>query len=692
MHCRFVPVAVVLGLLASHASAQSPSNATWNDDRTMALVRRATELRQRQLADTGLVSYAASARGYLTFLAQVGEGFPDPPKIVKADELALEVYWRAPNYSKQWIVGRRDTLLLPTDINYHRDHLGIVQNNFANIIRLGDGDEVRDVPHPMSAVGLSVYDYRIADSLRFQLPGRSIDVYEVKLRPKDDRVAAAVGAVYVSREDAQIVRMAFSFTRAALLDKYLEDVSIVLDNALQEARFWLPRRQEIEIRRTGTWMDFPARGIIRGRWEICCYKVNERLPAEVSAPGPEIVLAPAEKRRAFAWSGGILDSLPPDVRAATDEDVVRIQAEARALVRAGALARTQSTALAARRISDMARITRAEGLALGGGFRHRFGHGVAADASARFGFADHEPKGTVGLSWERPGGTTWRIAGYRDYLDARDFSEASNILNSIAAQEFGTDYTEPYDSRGGSLAVTWGNGNSRRWRVGFELARVDSVAVRAQPVTGSFASTIPVKPGRSGRASVGLIVPRFAFAGGGFGRAQLDLRGEQTAPDAGARANVGRIWGAIELNHPLGASVLVLRSAAGAAWSSHEIPAQDLFFGGGPTSAPGYASDRFAAERFFTQRAEVQLPIPAPAFSLGRWGRAPGSATIVPFMNVIGVDGGSGLRSPAQGLYPSVGIGLMPAFDLLRVDVSRSLRGGRWAFSVDVSRDFWRIL
>ena len=34
-----------------------------------------------------------------------------------------------------------DTLLLPTDINYHRDHLAIVQNNFPAIIRLGDGTE-----------------------------------------------------------------------------------------------------------------------------------------------------------------------------------------------------------------------------------------------------------------------------------------------------------------------------------------------------------------------------------------------------------------------------------------------------------------------------------------------------------------------------------------------------------------------
>ncbi|MEO5580908.1 MAG: hypothetical protein ABIR58_09625, partial [Gemmatimonadaceae bacterium] len=233
----------------------------WNDPRTRALVEQATDRRAKQIADTALASYQAAAHGYLTFLAQVGEGFIEPPKIVKADELALEVYWGAPNLSKQRIAGRRDTLMLPTDINYHRDHLGIVQNNFPSIIRLGDGDEVQDVPHPLSAIGLAEYDFATRDSLEIRLGPRTLNVYEVRVRPKNDRAPRAVGAVYIDRESGEVVRMAFSFTRAALKDKDLEDVSVVLENGLIEGRFWLPRRQEIEIRRTGTWMDFPARGI-----------------------------------------------------------------------------------------------------------------------------------------------------------------------------------------------------------------------------------------------------------------------------------------------------------------------------------------------------------------------------------------------------------------------------------------------
>jgi hypothetical protein len=153
------------GVILAGSAVALPAQESWNDARTLELVRAATARRAVQLADTGLRSYTARATGTLTFLAQLGEGFIQSPALVKSDQLVLEVYWGAPDRSKQRIVGRRDTLLLPTDINYHRDHLGIIQNNFPNVIRLGDGDEVLDVPHPLSEAGQRTYDYRIADSL-----------------------------------------------------------------------------------------------------------------------------------------------------------------------------------------------------------------------------------------------------------------------------------------------------------------------------------------------------------------------------------------------------------------------------------------------------------------------------------------------------------------------------------------------
>jgi hypothetical protein len=97
-------------------------------------------------------------------------------------------------------------------------------------------------------------------------------------------------------------------------------------------------QQQIEIRRGGTWLDYPIRGIIRGRWVIGDYAVNTGLSPAMFG-GPEIVLAPKAERDTLHFGGRILDSLPPDVRVVTDAEVRRVQEEARALVRAQALRR-----------------------------------------------------------------------------------------------------------------------------------------------------------------------------------------------------------------------------------------------------------------------------------------------------------------------------------------------------------------
>src|ERR1041385_3707368 len=100
--------------------------------------------------------------------------------------------------------------------------------------------------------------------------------------------------------------MALSFTKASFLDQQLEDLFVVLENGLVGTRFWLPRRQEVEIRRTATWLDYPVRGIIRGRWEIGDYRLNAGIP-RAQFVGPEIVEAPRQLQRTFAWpSPGIL--------------------------------------------------------------------------------------------------------------------------------------------------------------------------------------------------------------------------------------------------------------------------------------------------------------------------------------------------------------------------------------------------
>jgi hypothetical protein len=688
MMLRSSVAALAITFCASALDAQQ----TWNDARTLALVQRATERRAAQIADTALADYKATAHGYVTFLAQFGEGFPEPPKIVKADELGLEVYWRAPDLSKQRIMGRRDTLLLPTDINYHRDHLGIVQNNFRNIIRIGEGDEVRDVPHPLSPIGLQAYDFAIRDSLQIRLGPRVLDVYEVRVRPKDDRQPRAVGAVFIDRETGEVVRMAFSFTRAALMDKDLEDVSVVLENALIEGRFWLPRRQEIEIRRTGSWLDYPARGIIRGRWEICCYEVNTGIPASIFV-GPEIVVAPAADRalKPFPFVGNVLDSLPPDVRAVTDEDVTKVQEEARALVRAQALARSRSFAFSARHISDIARFNRVEGLALGSGLLQRIGAGLAVAASGRYGFSDKELKGRGALEYRTGAGSSLILAAERQYRDVSDEQETSLVRNTVAAQEFGSDYTDTYDVRGISLAASLAQ---MGWRPSLELAyeRHDPVIVHARPASGTFEPTIPALSIREARATLLLDRPTALTFGGFELGTHLALTGVRVERPAAIRSDLLRPTFELDLQKPFGSQRLLFHTIATGVLTGDSVPAQHLIYLGGPTSGPGYEFHEFVGRAGASQRIEWRFPAPFIPIPLGRFGRAPGTITLAPFGTAVWIDRPAPFKPARQGWYPSLGLGALTVFDVIRLDVARGLRNGRWTFSIDVGRDFWSVL
>ena len=262
-------------MLAEAASAQQepPAAPTWNDPAVLELVARARELRQSTAIDPDFRSYTAEARGHVYF-------FFDRPDsadrvLVKADQIALDVAWRAPSHTRQTIVGQRDQKVLPTGIRYHLDHLTVIQDDFGDRIVLGDGDEVSSVVHPMAPGGPELYDYILSDSLSIRYgAGDEVRVYEVRVRPKQMEQPGFVGSVYVDRDRAAIVRMSFSFTPASYVDPYVDYIRISLDNSLWMERYWLPYRQEVEIRREIPRFDFLAGSIIRGRFDVRGYDFN----------------------------------------------------------------------------------------------------------------------------------------------------------------------------------------------------------------------------------------------------------------------------------------------------------------------------------------------------------------------------------------------------------------------------------
>jgi hypothetical protein len=502
--------------------------------------------------------------------------------------------------------------------------------------------------------------------------------------------------VYLDASSGQVVRMNFSFTRGAFLDKALDELSLVLENRLVAGRFWLPSRQQIEIVRRGEWLDFPARGILRGRWEIGDYQINQTLAPSLFV-GPEIVSAPPTVLAQHKWEGAILDSLPPDVRAIAEPDIARVQAEARELVRARALATAQHATVSARAIGDIVRFDRAEGLALGLGASKQFAGGLSITARGRYGFDDEAGKGAVDLAIARPGGSSYHLLASRDFRDVGDVAERSSVVNTLAAQEFGSDYTDPYLVRADGARIDVAPVFGFDARVGASFEHQSPLGVHATPVVGAFERTIPAQDGNAARVVVDATRPPSLWL---FGtELSMRLEGRVRVADAfdalDGSSLRGQTWrGAARaaIERPFGGSRLATSfSVAGATTRDVAVvPAQELVYLGGPVSAPGYDYHALVGTRGATAHLEWQMPAPFPAFSLGRYGRVPGQGTFAPYVHAAAV---GGLSGAAHGVFPAVGAAYLLPFDILRLDVARGVgRGGRWTFNVDVSRDFWGIL
>jgi hypothetical protein len=678
-------VAALTVLPAAPLTAQAPADS---------LVQRAIERRGRQLADSTLLSYRADAHGFLAFLAQLGEGTIIPPKVVQSEELALTIAWWQPGRSAQRLVGRRDTTLLPADVGYYRDRYGVVLDNLPDRIRLGDGQDVRDVPHPLGANAAAVYEYRMGNALSIRIPGREILVDEVTFRPRDAGRPAAVGSVYLDRETAAVVRLSMTFTRAAIIDKRIETLVVTLENGLVRERYWLPRRQEVEVSRGSTWFDIPARGIVRGRWEISNYDVNERIPA-ATMQLPRWSSVPRDSLRAHPFTGRVIDVLPPEIQLASSDDVVRARVQAEAAVRASLLARPATANVAGRGVSDLVRYTRAEGLALGIGGAHRDGTGLMVSGRVRYGFGDDQLKGQVAIGPSPAFGRvpTVQLFAEREYRDL-GFAERAGVTNSLGALLFSSDFTTQVDTRAVGLQWRPRPTSAFTWRLAAE--RDAPTAVHWSGVRGAFAPTLSAWTLRGARAEV-------SGAGGWVATEPTAWRGQWAlAASAGAyegtvdaqfvQPRVARAIGQLQLTRPLaGDRSVLLHTMAGMA-GGQALPPQWLVFAGGPWSAPGYAWHAFGSRALLSQRVEVRQPVAGPSVSLGRFGRSPPHITLAPYVQTLAVASGTAARPTVAGVYPSAGLGVLFFYDLVRADIARGMRDGQWRISVDIDRAFWGIL
>ncbi len=656
----------------------------WNDSTVLALVRRGIEAREQDQPDTSLAGYRARAHGFVFFLGQAGRDLEGTPRLIKADELEVEVYWRAPATSKQVILGWRDGRWLPTDINYHRDHLGVVTNNFGNRIRIGDGDEVRDVPHPLAPDGPERYDYRLGDSVRLRgREGEPLLLQEIQVRPRALDSARVVGTLSLDVATGALLRFRFSFTPSAYLDASLEDISITLESARVE-RWWLPSRQEIEIRRRVSWFEFPARSIIRGRWEIGDYELNAALPSS-ALRGPSIGGLRRPDPAGYAWSAPLPELVREQATPVERQDLDRVRAEIQSIVEGRMLTGLPRARPGVTALSDLARVNRVQGLALGFGAGFRLGPDLLLRPRVGFGTSDERLTGDLTAAWET-GVTMVTFYGGRRVQDLDDQPRRSTLVNSLLAQEGGRDLGDYVLRDRAGIALAWRQ--SRAVTLEFEagVERTRSVATEASPARGSYRPNPELGAGRIGVGRVG-----FHLAS-----VRLDRAAGQTLVVTGEGGTGAAQYLRLALNgeflQPLGPGAIRLRIEGGA--GTRELPAYRSFAVGGWGTLLGEPFRAFGGHRYALGRLEYHLGVPFPAVPLGAFVSTGNRITIAPYVAA----GWAGSRVPGVPWAPSgvvrpvAGVGAEWFQGLLRLDGGISLRSGRFGMSLDVAPEWWEIL
>jgi len=666
-----------LVLAAAPAGAQE-----WNSAPALALVQRAIARRSQSAADTALRDYKAHAHGFVFFLGQFGDG-QAPPRLVKADQLELEVYWKAPGLSKQRIIGWRDEAELPTDIAYHRDHLGIVQNNFGPAIRLGDGDEVRDVPHPFAPNGVALYDYALGDTTTVAFPDRTVRVVGIQVRPKEFGAARVVGTLTVDLETGDLVRLAFTFTPRAYLDPTLDEVNIVLDNALWERRFWLPYRQEIAIRRHTTWVDLPAWGVIRTRWVVDGYQLNPGI-SPATFVGAEIVAAPAAERDSFPWTEPLDAAIEGVAEPVGQGDIVAVRTAAARIAGARVLSGLAPERLGVGSVSDLIHVNRVEGLALGAGGAFR----LAANANLRvrgaYGFADHAPTGTFEGDLGAGDGVVTATL-FRTVRDIADLPVVTPLVNSFSAQEFGADYGDYYREAGGSVSYRHPCGTGEEWSVAVGRAGIDSLAVRARPANGTYRPNpafVPVAGdvARIGASRSASVIDRRDLLGA--------VAFEAGRMDGGSMYT--REWGTAELRFPVAGADGRVRVEGGVA--SANLPAYRAFVLGGRGTLLGDDFREWGGRWVALIHAEWRVPVLFPTIRSGAT-RVPTTATLAPFVAVGGA--GEPIVGTPWSATPTARVSLGLALEwlgLFRFEVARGVESGAMHAAFDVTDALRRIL
>jgi hypothetical protein len=688
---RGILALVPILISAAPSAGQSGVGADgWNSARSLELIERARERRLLPQQDTTLRNYSARAEGFVYFYLDRRDS--DERTLVKVDQVALELRWAPPDRSSQRIVGLRDVSRLPNRMRYHLDHLTVVQDGFGDMIRMGDGDEVRDVPHPAAPGSDSIYEFRLSDSLTLQLPNATqpIRVYELEVRPLRDDRPAIVGSVYVDRASAAVVRMSFTFTPVSYVDDRLDYIGVSLDNGLWEGRYWLPNEQTLQIRRQIPELDFAAGAVIQGRMRISDYTFNDSLPPEAFGYGLTAV-APAD-REAFDFERGIYDDLndaglspPPDL-----DDVRQRAAELLGIRRLSGLPRIRFGLGSA---SSAFRYNRAEGFAVGAGVAYAPGPPWRIDVAGGYAFGPARPWASFEAASQAGSARDGSLR--LTYRDPRDIGLAPALpgaVNTLTSLFLGRDYTDPYYATGARLHLA--RRVSASWRIGVDLVGERHRSAERTQATAAF------DDGRDFRVVRRIDEGDLSAVVIGIRRPMPDPRADDWS--ASVEAEIGAFDSGYYFRPTVHASIrrssadhsrdVILAGSAGLVTA--DAPSQRVFLIGGSGTVPGYPFRSFVGHRHVLLDAQLSQTLVEPWVRVRLVGAAAAAGGPPAF------DAGADPLARAwqswdlpgtNGFRTSLGGGLSLFWEVLRIDAVRGLNGGDWRFVVSFHPDLLDI-
>jgi hypothetical protein len=494
-------------------------------------------------------------------------------------------------------------------------------------------------------------------------PVTEIRVYELEIRPKDPEAPGVIGSLFLERGTGAIVRMNFTFTPASYVDGSLDYIRISMDNSVWDGKYWLPYRQEVELRRELPIIEFLGGSVIRGRFEIRNYRFNPQLPEALFFGGP-FTSVPAAERENFPFESGLYDQLA-DEGLDPSPDLEAIREQAMDVLGNRYLSGLNPARLHVPSVSSLYRYNRAEGSFAGAGTSLRLG--ATWRLLSRGGYAFERKDGQLAVevrSRPTPGGLT--VGAWWNELQnaGGGLPGASPTVNTLSGLLRNRDFTDPYFTSGGGIRYGWSLGASSSLEVGVEWARHRS-------------GTNVVDDGLGGEPATETGIGRPVLAvDEGDDRALEVTHATRTAArgfESSATARVGKIE-----DQPY----------ASLSWATtlrRELRER------GATLEAGL---RLGIYRSFIGNQMALLRVEASQAVLAPWVK----------VHIFGATGWTGfsrsglpdpgwLRRSTDGVKSSAGLGLKVGWDLLRFEVGRGLNdGGDWEFVFSVQRRFWEWL